>query len=52
MAFYLEEAGFGQIEIHRLSPAIDSMPELAELPDKVPESLLRRPRRRIVARRL
>jgi O-antigen chain-terminating methyltransferase len=33
MAFYLEEAGFGQIEVHRLSPAIDSMPELAELPE-------------------
>jgi O-antigen chain-terminating methyltransferase len=33
LAFYLEEAGFGQIEVHRLSPAIDSIPELAELPE-------------------
>ena len=33
MAFYLEEAGFGQIEVHRLSPAVESMPELAELPE-------------------
>jgi O-antigen chain-terminating methyltransferase len=33
LAFYLEEAGFGQIEVHPLSPAIDSMPELAELPE-------------------
>jgi hypothetical protein len=32
-AFYLEEAGFGLIEIERLSPAIDSMPALAELPE-------------------
>lgn len=32
-SFYLEEAGFGRVEIERLSPAIDSMPSLAELPD-------------------
>lgn len=32
-AFYLEEAGFGGIQIERLSPAIDSMPALAELPE-------------------
>jgi len=32
-SFYLEEAGFGQIEIQRLSPAIETMPSLAELPD-------------------
>jgi O-antigen chain-terminating methyltransferase len=32
-SFYLEEAGFGQIEIQRLSPAIESMPSLAELPE-------------------
>jgi 2-polyprenyl-3-methyl-5-hydroxy-6-metoxy-1,4-benzoquinol methylase len=32
-SFYLEEAGFGRIEIERLSPAIKSMPSLAELPD-------------------
>jgi O-antigen chain-terminating methyltransferase len=30
--FYLEEAGFGRIEIERLSPAIGSMP-VAELPE-------------------
>lgn len=30
--FYLEEAGFGRIEIERLSPALDSMPSLAGLP--------------------
>jgi 2-polyprenyl-3-methyl-5-hydroxy-6-metoxy-1,4-benzoquinol methylase len=33
MSFYLEEAGFGGIEVERLSPAMDSMPSLAELPE-------------------
>ena len=33
LSFYLEEAGFGGIEVHPLSPAIESFPELAELPD-------------------
>jgi SAM-dependent methyltransferase len=32
-SFYLEEAGFGRVEIERLSPAIESMPSLAELPE-------------------
>jgi O-antigen chain-terminating methyltransferase len=32
-SFYLEEAGFGLVQIERLSPAIDSMPSLAELPE-------------------
>lgn len=32
LGFYLEEAGFGRIEVERLSAAIDSMPSLAELP--------------------
>ncbi|HYP14572.1 MAG TPA: class I SAM-dependent methyltransferase, partial [Bryobacteraceae bacterium] len=30
--FYLEEAGFGRIEVLRLSPAVNSMPALEELP--------------------
>jgi hypothetical protein len=30
--FYFREAGFGNIEVHRLSPAVDSMPALASLP--------------------
>jgi 2-polyprenyl-3-methyl-5-hydroxy-6-metoxy-1,4-benzoquinol methylase len=34
MAFYMEEAGLGQIEVHELSPAVESMPELAELPEE------------------
>jgi O-antigen chain-terminating methyltransferase len=32
LAFYMEEYGFGGIEVHRLSPAVESMPSLAELP--------------------
>ena len=33
-SFYLEEAGFGQLEIQRLSPAIQTLPALAELPEE------------------
>jgi 2-polyprenyl-3-methyl-5-hydroxy-6-metoxy-1,4-benzoquinol methylase len=33
LAFYLEEFGFGLIEVHRLSPAVESMPALASLPE-------------------
>lgn len=33
LAFYMEEAGLGQVEVHKLSPAIDSMPEVASLPE-------------------
>jgi len=32
LAFYMEEYGLGGIEVHRLSPAIESMPALAGLP--------------------
>jgi hypothetical protein len=32
MNFYMEEFGFGSIEIRRLSPAVESMPALASLP--------------------
>ena len=32
LRFYLEEAGFGRVQIERLEPAIESMPALAELP--------------------
>jgi len=33
MSFYLEEAGFGRIEVERLSPAVETMPSVAELPE-------------------
>jgi len=32
LRFYLEEAGFGNIDVERLVPASESMPTLAELP--------------------
>lgn len=32
-SFYLEEAGFGVVQIERLSPAMDSMPSLGDLPE-------------------
>jgi 2-polyprenyl-3-methyl-5-hydroxy-6-metoxy-1,4-benzoquinol methylase len=35
LRFYLEESGFGNIELERLSPAVESMPALAELPASV-----------------
>ena len=35
LRFYLESAGFGSVEIERLTPAVDSMPALAELPPAV-----------------
>ena len=35
LRFYLESAGFGSVEIERLTPAVDSMPALAELPTAV-----------------
>ncbi len=33
LEFYMEEAGLGSIEVHELSPAVESMPEVAELPE-------------------
>jgi O-antigen chain-terminating methyltransferase len=33
MEFYMEEADFGYIEVHKLSPAAESMPEIAGLPE-------------------
>lgn len=35
MRFYLEEAGFGGIAVERLSPAVEALPALAELPAAV-----------------
>lgn len=37
LGFYMEEAGFGRLEVEKLSPAVDSMPALAELPPAVRE---------------
>jgi O-antigen chain-terminating methyltransferase len=35
LAFYMEENGLGLIEVHRRSPAVESMPALASLPEAV-----------------
>jgi O-antigen chain-terminating methyltransferase len=38
LRFYMEEAGFGGIEVERLAPAVESMPALADLPPSVREA--------------
>ena len=38
LAFYLEEAGFGRIEILRISPAVETMPSLGSLPQDFRET--------------
>jgi O-antigen chain-terminating methyltransferase len=38
LRFYMEEAGFGTIEVHRLSPAVETMPALASLPEDFREA--------------
>lgn len=38
LVFYFEEFGFGRIEVHRLSPAVESMPSLAALPEEFREA--------------
>jgi O-antigen chain-terminating methyltransferase len=38
LAFYLEEFGVGGIEVRRLSPAAESLPALASLPEDFREA--------------
>jgi 2-polyprenyl-3-methyl-5-hydroxy-6-metoxy-1,4-benzoquinol methylase len=38
LRFYMEEAGFVNIEVERLSPAVETMPSLADLPVSVREA--------------
>jgi 2-polyprenyl-3-methyl-5-hydroxy-6-metoxy-1,4-benzoquinol methylase len=38
LVFYMEECGLGGIQVHRLSPAIESMPALASLPNDFREA--------------
>lgn len=37
LCFYLEEAGFGRLEVERFAPAVNERPELAELPASIRE---------------
>lgn len=52
MVFYLEELGFGRVEVHRLSPAVESMPALASLPAEVCEAFFGGLDYAVLARRL
>ena len=52
LRFYLESAGFGSIAIERLTPAVDSMPALAELPTAVRDTFFGGLDYAIVARKL
>lgn len=52
LRFYLEEAGFGSIEVERLAPAVETMPALAELPASVRDSFFGGLDYAILARRL
>ncbi|MSV29097.1 MAG: methyltransferase domain-containing protein [Bryobacterales bacterium] len=38
LSFYMEEFGLGGVEVHKLSPAMESMPALASLPEDFREA--------------
>ncbi len=52
MVFYLEEFGFGQVTVHRMSPALESMPALANIPADFREAFFGALDYAVVARRL
>jgi len=52
LRFYLEEAGFGGIEVERLEPAVHSMPALQELPAPMREAFFGGLDYAVLARRL
>lgn len=52
LAFYLEEFGMGNIEVRRLSPAIESMPSLGELPQEFREAFFGALDYAVIARKL
>ncbi len=52
LAFYLEEAGFGRIEVHELNPAIETMPEVEDLPARFRQAFFGGLDYAILARRL
>ncbi|MCX6636584.1 MAG: class I SAM-dependent methyltransferase [Acidobacteria bacterium] len=51
LVFYLEECGFGRIQVHRLSPAVESMPSLAALPEEFRQTFFDGLDSAIIARR-
>ena len=52
LSFYMEEAGLGAIEVHPLSPAVETVPELLELPEKLRNRLFGGLDYAIIGRRL
>ncbi|MCP5118037.1 MAG: class I SAM-dependent methyltransferase, partial [bacterium] len=52
LAFYLEEAGFGHIDVRYLSPAVDTLPAVAGLPADFRESFFGALDYAILARRM
>ncbi len=52
MAFYLEEAGFGRIEVEQLSPAVETIPSLRGLPDEFRQAFFGGLDYAVIARRL
>lgn len=52
LAFYLEEFGFGNIEVRRLAPAVESMPSVATLPEEFREAFFGALDYAILARKL
>jgi O-antigen chain-terminating methyltransferase len=52
LVFYVEELGFGRIEVRRLAPAADSMPEVKELPEAFQQRFFGALDYAVVARRL
>jgi 2-polyprenyl-3-methyl-5-hydroxy-6-metoxy-1,4-benzoquinol methylase len=52
LTFYVEEQGFGQIEVRRFAPAWESMPELNSLPGEVRERFFGPLDYAVLARRL
>lgn len=52
LAFYMEEAGMGHIQLHRLSPAAESMPALAGLTPEFRDAFFGAMDYALVARRL
>lgn len=52
LCFYLQEAGFGNLELQYLEPAVEHFPELAELPASLREKFFGALDYRVIARRL
>jgi O-antigen chain-terminating methyltransferase len=52
MVFYLEEFGFGNVEVHRMSPAVETMPSLSTIPAEFREAFFGSLDYAVVARKL